>query len=184
MDDLQIVELYYDRYEIAIAITEEKYGSYCRKIAHNILSNNEDAEECVNDAYMAAWNSIPPHKPESLKTYLGKLTRNISIDRWRALRTLKNGGGEMFIAFDELTDCASALSSVEQTIETKELVDAYIRFLDTLPTAHRRAFLLRYWYVEPIASIADKLGFSEGKVKSILHRTRKKLQSHLKKEGF
>jgi len=184
MDDLQIVELYHNRSEIAVAITEEKYGSYCRKIAHNILLSNEDAEECVNDAYMAAWNSIPPHKPENLKTFLGKLTRNISISRWRAIRAQKNGGGEMFIAFDELTDCAAAFGSVEQIVESKELVDAYILFLDTLPTSHRRAFLLRYWYVEPISSIAERLGFSEGKVKSILHRTRKKLQNHLKKEGF
>ena len=182
--DGEIIDLLFARSEQGLDQIQSMYGKLFIQVARNILGNEQDAEECVNDTYIDAWNSIPPHKPENLKTFLGKLTRNISIDRWRALRTQKNGGGEMFIAFDELTDCASALSSVEQIVENKELVDAYIRFLDTLPTSHRRAFLLRYWYVEPISSIADKLGFSEGKIKSILHRTRKKLQSHLKKEGF
>ena len=184
MDDNQIVTLFLSRNEQALSETAEKYGAYCRTIAFNILANEEDTEECVNDTYMAAWNSIPPYTPNNLKTYLGKLTRNISIDRWRSHKTARNGRGETAIALDELSECIPSSNYTEQAVEDSEFMDVYTRFLDSLSPETRVVFLRRYWYVDSVSDIAKRYGYTEGKVKSILHRTRKKLQNHLKKGGF
>lgn len=184
MEDLQILELFFARSEAAIQETDRKYGSYCYKIAFNILADPQDSEESVNDTYLSAWNSIPPRKPARLSTYLGKLTRNISIDRWRVTHAQKRGGGETPLALEELTKCVSGQPGVEEAIAQKEIAVSVNRFLAALPEAERTVFLCRYWYVNSMEEIAKKTGFSVGKVKSMLHRTRKNLAAHLQKEGL
>ena len=184
MDDSQIVQLYWDRSEYAITETEAKYGKYCYRIAYNILTNKEDAEESVNDTYLKAWNEIPPKRPAVLSTFLGKLTRNLSIDKWRSRNAYKRGGGEIILALEELEDCVTGTDNVEASHMQHELIKAYERFLDNLPATDRRVFLLRYWNMESIDSIAEKFNFSKSKVKSMLHRSRNKLRLQLIEEGF
>ena len=184
MEDRRIVELYWQRSEDAIAETASKYGNYLHSIAYQVLSNTQDAEECVNDTYSAAWNAMPPHRPSVLSTFLGKITRRISIDRWRKYSAEKRGGGEVALALDELADCVSGSGSVEEAAERRELKNLIDRFLDALPTTERKVFLCRYWYLDSVSSIAKQFGFSESKVTSMLHRTRAKLRAVLEKEGY
>ena len=184
MDDELIVQLYWDRSESAISETDRKYGAYCNSIAYGILQNKEDAEESVSDTYMDAWNSMPPHHPSILATFLGKITRRISIDRWRSMTRLKRGGGEVVLALEELEQCVAGGHSPEQVIEKQELAKAINRFLDTLPTPERRVFLARYWYMDSIQEIATHFRFSQSKVMSMLFRTRNKLRRQLEKEGY
>lgn len=184
MDDKSIVDLYFSRDEEAITQTDRKYGRYCYSIAYNILTNKEDAEESVSDTYMIAWRAIPPRRPSVLSTFLGKITRHISIDKWRERSAYKRGGGEVPLALEELNDCVAGMQNVEMDYEHKEIVKAYVKFLDTLPIAERRVFLCRYWYVESIETIADKFGFSQSKVKTMLHRTRAKLRKQLAEGGY
>ena len=184
MNDKSIVDLYFSRDEEAITQTDKKYGRYCYSIAYNILTNKEDAEESVSDTYMTAWRAIPPRRPSVLSTFLGKITRHISIDRWRERSAYKRGGGEVTLALDELEDCVAGLQNVEMEYERKELIRAYVKFLDTLPITDRRVFLCRYWYVDSVEAIAEKFGFSQSKVKTMLYRTRKKLRKTLWEEGF
>lgn len=184
MDDSKIVDLYWDRKEQAIEETQKKYGSYCYKIAYNILSSKEDAEESVSDTYMTAWNTIPPRRPSVLATFLGKITRHLSIDQWRTRSAYKRGGGQMVLVLEELEECIASNENVEQSYARKELLTAYKRFVERLPVTERRVFLLRYWYLDSIGDIAQKYGFSESKVKSMLHRTRQKLNRCLAEEGL
>ena len=184
MDDKSIIDLYLDRSEQAISETSVKYGKYCFSIAFNILSDKEDSEESVNDTYLAAWNNIPPRVPSILSTFLGKITRNISRNRWKSRRAYKRGGGEVPLALDELEECISTGESVEDTFEKKELLRSMNRFLDALPDTERNLFVCRYWYLDPIHDIAQRFGFTESKVTSMLHRIRGKLRKHLEKEGF
>ena len=182
MDDAQIVDLYFARSEMAIKETDNKYGAYCYQIAYSILANREDSEESVSDTYLSAWNIIPPRKPVKLSTFLGKLTRNISIDRWRKSSAKKRGNGEMNIALEELRECVSGEQSAEETAMQKELIASLNRFLFALPDDERTVFLCRYWYVNSMEEIAGRTGFSVGKIKSMLHKTRGKLRRHLEKE--
>jgi len=184
MPDDRIVELYWARSESAISETADKYGDYCSYIAYNILYNREDAEESVNDTWLDAWNNMPPHKPSILSTFLGKITRRISIDRWRKKHAGKRGGGEMDLVLDELEDCASDPTDVEIVIEQQEMARVICEFLDSLPTTERRVFLRRYWYMDSIAGIALDYDFTESKTASMLHRTRKKLREKLESEGY
>lgn len=184
MDDKTIVDLYFLRNEDAIGLTEEKYGPYCYSIAYNILSNREDAQESVSDTYLAAWNAIPPRRPSVLSAFLGKLTRHISIDRWRQRTAVKRGGGEVAVALEELSECVAGLQNIELEYERKELMKAYTRFLKELPETERRVFLGRYWYMESIEAIATKFGFSQSKVKMLLQRTRIKLRLRFEEEGY
>ena len=184
MDDSKIVELYWNRSEQAIGETDQKYGRYCYRIAYNILASKEDSEETVSDTYMTAWKTIPPHRPSVLGTFLGKITRNLSIDRWRTRSAYKRGGGQMVLALEELEECVASSENVEQTYAKKELLAAYQRFIEKLPVTERRVFLLRYWYLDSIGDVAQKHGFSESKVKSMLHRTRQKLRRCLAEEGL
>ena len=184
MNDKNIVDLYFNRDEEAITQTDKKYGRYCYSIAYNILTNKEDAEESVSDTYMTAWRAIPPRRPSVLSAFLGKITRHISIDRWRERSAYKRGGGEVTLALEELEDCVAGLQNVEMEYERKELIRAYVKFLDTLPITDRRVFLCRYWYVDSVEAIAEKFGFSQSKVKTMLYRTRKKLRKTLWEEGF
>ena len=184
MDDKSIVDLYFSRDQEAITQTDKKYGHYCYRIAYNILTNNEDAEESVSDTYVAAWRAIPPRRPSVLSTFLGKITRHIAIDRWRERNASKRGGGEVPLALEELQDCVAGMQNVEMDYERKEIIKAYVKFLDALPVTERRVFLCRYWYVDSVEAIADKFGFSQSKVKTMLHRTRAKLRKQLAEEGY
>lgn len=184
MDDKSIVDLYFSRDQEAITQTDKKYGHYCYRIAYNILTNKEDAEESVSDTYVAAWRVIPPRRPSVLSTFLGKITRHIAIDRWRERNASKRGGGEVPLALEELQDCVAGMQNVEMDYERKEIIKAYVKFLDALPVTERRVFLCRYWYVDSVEAIADKFGFSQSKVKTMLHRTRSKLRKQLAEEGY
>lgn len=184
MEDKQIVALYWAREESAIHETSLKYGNYCHSIAYAILQNRQDADESVNDTYMDAWNAMPPNAPTILATFLGKITRRISIDRWRIRKAKKRGGDEIILALDELDECVSGTHDVELQVQRNELICVIHRFLDKLPKTERRIFLLRYWYMEPIQSIADQYGFSQSKVASMLYRARGKLRNQLEKEGY
>lgn len=184
MDDKAIVELYFARSEKAISETAIKYGGYCYSIANNILSNKEDSEESVNDTYLAAWNNMPPRQPSILATFLGKITRYISLDRWKSRSAYKRGGGEVTLALEELDEFLSSGESTEQTFEKKELLRSINRFLDNLPETERNLFVCRYWYLDPVQQIADRYGFTLSKTASMLRRTREKLCKQLKKEGF
>jgi len=184
MEDSQIIKLYFDRSEQAIQETDTKYGGYCYSIAYNILTNREDSEEAVSDTYLSAWNAMPPRRPSVLATFLGKITRNISIDRWRKSRAFKRGGGQMEIALEELGECVSGGESAEDTVARKEILASLNRFCAGLNDTDRKVFLCRYWYLDSMEEIAEKSGFSVSKVKSMLFRIRKRLNAHLEKEGL
>jgi RNA polymerase sigma-70 factor (ECF subfamily) len=184
MDDSKIVQLYWDRDERAIPTTADKYGGYCTAIAKNILGNREDAEECVNDTYLNAWNSMPPHRPSVLSTYLGKITRNLSYNRYKHITADKRGGGELPAVLDELADCVSSKENLEQELDRQELVRAIDAFLDTLPRDKRSIFLCRYWYTDSISEIADRHGMTAGAVSMTLNRLRGKLHDYLMERGF
>lgn len=184
MEDARIVDLYWARSENAIAETSAKYGNYCYAIAFNVLANHEDAAESVNDTYLNAWNSMPTHRPAILSAFLGKITRRVCIDGWRGRTAEKRGGGEMALVLDELSDCVPSNQDVEQEVETSELAKVVEDFVMSLPPADRRVFICRYWYLDPISAISRQFGFSESKVKMMLHRTRKRLMKHLVQRGI
>ena len=184
MEDSQIIGLYFLREERAITETAIKYASYCHSIAYRILQNRADSEEVVNDTYLGAWNSIPPTRPNSLSAYLGKISRRLALKRWRNARADKRGGGETALALEELTDCIPSGSTAEQVLLNRELGACLNRFVEALPKTEQRVFVLRYWHLYSIQQIAEKYRFSESKVKSMLFRTRTKLQKHLIKEGM
>jgi len=184
VDDASIVQLYWERSERAISETDAKYGTYCYSIAYNALANVEDAEESVSDTYMAAWNKLPPHRPTSLAAFLGKITRYISINRWKARNTAKRGGGEIVLTLEELSECVDGKQDVAGAYEYGEMVRSFGRFLDTLPVMQRDIFLRRYWFFDSIADIAEGYGFTQSKVTSMLHRTRGRLRKHLEEEGY
>lgn len=184
MDDSKIIDLYFERSEFAISETAVKYGSYCYSIAHNILSSREDSQECVNDTYLAAWNAIPPQRPRMLSAFLGKITRRISLDRWKYRYTAKRGGGEVPLVLDELEACISGGETPEDSLIRKEQLQCLDLFLKQLPQIQRKVFVCRYWYMESIPEIASRFDFSESKVTSMLYRTRGKLRAMMKKEGF
>lgn len=182
MEDAKIVEAYWQRQESAIEETRQKYGAYCRSIAYNILSNAEDARECENDTYLAAWNAMPPHRPTVLSTFLGKITRRIALDRWKSANAIKRGGGSVALSLDELSECIGT-QSLSERLEARELGQLISRFLRTLPARDRQIFLRRYWYCDSISQIATLFSSGESKIKMNLLRTRKKLQDYLRKEG-
>ena len=184
MEDNRIVDLYWQRDESAISETAVKYGKYLNSISYQILLNAEDAEECVNDTYNDAWQSMPPHRPSILSTFLGKITRRISIDLWRKYSAEKRGSGVMALALDELEECVSGTGDVETEIERQELQKKLNDFLLALPQVDRRVFMCRYWYMDSISDIAKQFAYSESKVKSMLYRTRIKLRAMLEKEGY
>lgn len=181
-DDQKIIELYCSRSENAIAETAGKYGKYCNAIAYGILGSREDAQECVSDAYLTAWNAIPPRRPADLGTYLGKITRNLSIDRLRARSREKRGGGEAPLALDELEEVVAGSDSPENETVRKELIAALNRFLGELTAQERYVFVRRYWYLDSLTDIAEKTGFSGSKVASMLYRLRGRLKKQLIKE--
>lgn len=184
MTDSEIIELYLQRDERAIAATQERFGKYCEKIARNILGSDADAQECVNDVYLKAWESIPPERPNILAAYLAAITRNVALSRYRKETAGKRGGGEVALILGELSELVSDGSSVEKTAEKHELIASINRFLDELPKTSRRAFVLRFVCCESVRDIARRLGKSENSVSVSLNRTKKQLKKHLDKEGF
>ncbi|MBQ9826596.1 MAG: RNA polymerase sigma factor [Firmicutes bacterium] len=184
MDDLQIIEGFFNRSEDAISSALDKYGRYCGAVAGNILSDGLDVEECVNDCMLRAWNSIPPARPASLKAYLGKITRNLALDKAAAASAQKRGGGEYTLALDELSEIVSGGTEPEKAMENGEISKAIDRFLDGLDETRRKVFVRRYWYLDPVSEIADRFGLNESNVKTMLFRLRKDLAGHLKKEGI
>lgn len=183
MEDRSIIDLYWARQEQAIVETERKYGSYCRTIAENILKNRQDAEECVNDTWLRAWNVMPPQRPSILSAFLGRITRNLSLDYYKALHTDKRGSGQLPLILEELSECLSDGKTTEELAEAAELSRIVDRFLRTLPEKEYCIFLRRYWYADTTLEIARRCRMSEGTVKSTLHRTRSKLRTYLEQEG-
>lgn len=176
MDDTTIVSLYWERKPKALEESAAKYGRYCYTIARRITPDPQDADESVNDTWLGAWQSMPPHRPSVLSLFLGKLTRRISLNRWREQHREKRGGGEVPLALDELAECLSAPQSVEAEVESRELSRVIRQFLSSLPQAERDVFVSRYWFLASIEEISQKFGYNESKVKSMLFRTRKKLK--------
>ena len=184
MEDKEIIGLYLDRNEQAIAATSEKYGSYCKSISVNILKNDEDAEECVNDTYMKAWNAIPPQIPVIFSAFLGKIVRNISFNRYRQNTSQKRRGSEIPLILDELSEIVSGKESVEDEIDKKELLRAINGFLNSISEYKRGIFIRRYWYSDKVSDIAKRYGKSENSVSVELNRVRKNLREYLLKRGF
>ena len=182
MDDSKIVDLFWERSEEAILRSDEKYGRYCRGIAQNILGSPEDSEECVNDTWIKAWESIPPNRPSRLSAFLGRITRNLAINRYHSQRAAKRDC-PMEIVLDEAAEIIpdTAEGSLSDELALRDAVNS---FLDGLPRATRIVFLRRYWYMCGISDIARDMGFSESNVKVMLHRTRKRLKEHLEKRGI
>lgn len=184
MQDESIVALYWKRDEEAIKETKDKYERYLFKIAYNILSDMEDSKESINDTYLAAWNSMPSHKPNILSTYLGKLTRRISIDIFRRKNRDKRKASEYALSLTELEDCITEGDSLEDTMEVKLLASAINEFLHTLPADARNLFIGRYYFLDSLRDVAEYCGMSESRAKSLLFRTRCNLKIFLEKEGF
>ena len=178
MQDHEIIDLYFARDERAIVNTEQKYGSYCKTIAMNVLHDESDSDECVNDTYLAAWNSIPPTRPERLGAYLARLTRNISLNRYKSRTTERRGGGEFALSLDELDDCVA-----DNDKSAEELGKMISDFLPREKKEARQVFVRRYFYGDSIEEIAKRFTFSESKIKSMLHRTRLALREYLIENG-
>ncbi len=184
MKDAEIIELYFNRDEQAISSSQEKYGKYCSGIAYNILYNKEDTEECVNDAWLKAWNVIPPQRPGKMQIFLGTITRNLAIDRYKRKKAQKRGNGSMEVALDELEECIPANHNTEEVVVAAELEQLIHRFLRDLPERECNVFLRRYWYVEDYQAIADRYAMNLNTVKTTLFRVRGKLKVFLEQEGI
>ncbi|MBR2935321.1 MAG: sigma-70 family RNA polymerase sigma factor [Oscillospiraceae bacterium] len=183
MEDSKIIDLYWVRSQQAIAESENKYGAYCRTVARNILDRAEDAEECVNDTWLRAWNVMPPQRPAVLQAFFGKLTRNLSLDRWRRERAQKRGGSQVELALEELEDCLAARDRVEEKLDAKYTAGLISDFVRGLPQQDRILFVGRYWYLDDIQTLARRMGMGQSQVKSRLHRIRRRLKAELEKEG-
>lgn len=183
MTDDRIIALFFDRNEQAIEEVQKKYGTYCHTVAFGVLNSREDAEECVNDTYLQAWNAIPPQRPQVLSAFLAKITRNLALMRYRANHREKRGAGQLPLALEELQDCLpdAGNGSITDAVVIRKALN---RFLHTLPEPSRGIFLRRYWYVRSISEIAQELGMKESRVKMTLLRTREKLREHLTREGI
>ncbi len=184
MDDKKIVCMFLERDESALREVSQKYGAYCTAIAQNILHNYEDAEECVNDTYMRVWDSIPPNKPTALGAFLGRITKNLALNRLDSLQCEKRGGKDETVPFEELDEFISGNASVEGEFEFNEIADEINEFLQTLPAKKRMIFVARYWQCEKLSEIAECFAMAESSVATSLSRTCKKLRDHLIKRGF
>lgn len=184
MDDAQIIDLFWERDETAITAAEKKYGSYCFSITENILHSRQDAEECLSDTWMRAWQSIPPQRPARLKLFLAKIARNLAFDRYRMRSAAKRGSGEMPVVLEELEECIASSENVEAEFDRRDLKRSLDSFLRTLSYRDRQMFLRRYFFAEPVKEIAESFGIGGNHASVILKRTRAKLREHLEKEGF
>lgn len=184
MQDEQIVQLFWERNEAAIDETREKYGRYLFVIAQNVLSCREDSLECVNDTYFAAWNSIPPHKPQVLQTYLCKLIRRIAIDIYRKKHRVKRKDSVYDISLSELSECIRDKATPEDQLEYKRLSKAISDFLRSIPKRDRMLFICRYYFMDSLHEAAKYCKLREGTAKTVLYRTRASLREYLIEEGF
>ncbi|HCF50233.1 MAG TPA: RNA polymerase subunit sigma-70 [Syntrophomonas sp.] len=184
MNDEQIIELYWQRNEKAIQATKTKYGSYCHTIAYNILGHREDANECVNDTWLQAWNAMPPQRPARLRMFLAKITRNLSFNKFKAKRAKKRGGGEIEIVLDELEECLADKSNVESAYQAKELGQSINQFVRTLSERDGNIFVRRYFFTESVADISGRFRMTPNNVMVVLSRARQKLKTHLEREGY
>ena len=183
MEDEEIICLYWDRSEDAVAATSEKYGAYCTSIALRILGLLQDAEECVSDTWLRAWNAIPPEHPSRLRLWLGRITRNLSVDRLKERFAQKRGRGQGALLLEELEQCVPDASRVEDAVDDAELARLIGAFLRAQRPDRRAAFVLRYYYAEPVAAVAKKLSMNENTAATVLFRMRKALRAHLEQEG-
>ncbi len=181
MEDEQILDLYWARSEEALEESGKKYGRYCYTIAQNILHSPQDAEECVNDTWLRAWNAIPPSRPNRLAIFLGRITRNLAIDCWRKTQSEKSGGGQIILCLDELAEYVGTQQNLTDDLALKEALHT---FLEALKPQTRQIFMLRYWHMYPIKEVARLCGISRGAVKMSLQRTGKQLKAHLQKEDI
>ena len=181
MEDEKIIALYWDRDQNAIRETDRKYGGYCGAIIRRILGDGRDGEECLSDTWLGAWNAMPPQRPAVLPPFLGRIARNIALDRYSYNTAGKRGGFETVL--EELGECVSS-TPIEETVELHQLGEAISAYLDTVSAEARRMFLRRYWYCDSVADIAKRCGCTQGKVKSLLFRTRKGLRDYLIREGY
>lgn len=184
MEDKQILDLYWMRSENAISETANKYGRYCHYIAFNILHNDEDSEECTNDTYLKAWETIPPNRPDKLSAFLGKITRNLALDKYRLYNTKKRGEGQISFVLDELQECIPTANNTERIVDDLMLTQVLNQFLASLSETKRKIFMRRYWYLSTVKEISQDFNISESKVKMSLLRSRKKLKILLEKEGI
>ncbi|MCH5203668.1 MAG: sigma-70 family RNA polymerase sigma factor [Oscillospiraceae bacterium] len=184
MEDNEIIALYMDRSEAAISETDRKYGKYCRYIAYGILRDNEEAEECVNDTYFRVWNAIPPHCPNCLRTFIGRITRGLALNKSEKLSAKKRKEGQTALALEELSECIPDMHNSENAAEDIVIKETLDRFLKDLPPESRKIFVRRYWYLSSIREIADEFGLKESKVSVTLFRLRKRLKTELEKEGI
>ncbi|MCL2604072.1 MAG: sigma-70 family RNA polymerase sigma factor [Defluviitaleaceae bacterium] len=183
MEDEKILDLYFARDESAIQLTAQKYGAYCRAIAIGILRNREDSMECVNDTYLRAWEAIPPKRPTVFRVYLGKITRNLSLDKHRWLNAAKRGGDTVTALYGELNECLPGTNTVEAESEAGHITQTIDTSLRRMSQEMRLVFMRRYWHADSIEAIAGRYHMTEGKVKSMLFRARKKLKGDLEGEG-
>ena len=183
MHDKEIIDLYFDRDQSAITESERKYGAVCLSVSMRILNNKEDAEECVSDTWLAAWNSIPPQRPSKLGAFFCRIARNISVDRLRKETTAKRGGGEAALLLSELDECLTGQSAEDSYME-KETVAAINAFLKKLPKKERDVFILRYYHAYSVKEISDLTGYQDNYVRAELSNARKKLKDFLDKRGL
>lgn len=184
MTDSEIIALYWERNQTAITVSNEKYGAYCFAVANAILSNYEDSNECVNSTWLQSWNSMPPQRPNELKLFFAKITRNLAINIYRKNTAKMRGGNEFKASLDELAECIPSGNSVEGELDKNALEQLINAFLRSLSARDCSVFLRRYFYSDSVKEIAKRYGLSESNTLSILFRTRNKLKEHLEKEGF
>lgn len=182
MEDRMIVALYWSRDQRALGESQKKYGPLCFRLSENILASREDAEECVSDTWLRAWDTMPPRRPESLRAYLARICRNLSLDRWRARRARKRGAG-LEILLEELEDCAAA-PSAEEVSESREIVRCIDRWLTGLPEDDRTAFLRRYWFGLSVKELARQEACTPQQMTQRLYRLRQSLRKALEEEGI
>ncbi len=184
MEDSRIIELYWLRDESAVAESERKYGSYCRTLAENILHDRRDAEECVSDTWLRAWNAIPPESPGNLKLFFARIARNLAFDRYEARSAAKRGGGETALVLDELAECVPSADGTEASFDAEELARCVRDFARSLPDRERNIFVKRYFYTETVKKIAKRYALTAGNVSVMLSRIRKKLRVELERKGY
>ncbi len=184
MDDKRIIKLYFERSQKAITETAHKYGRYCHYIAFNIVGNDSDAEECVNDTYFRVWNCIPPKRPDNLQTFIGKITRNLALNKYEKMSAQKRGAGQIPLILDELYECIPDKNNDEKIVDDIIIKRVIESFLSDLQSQPRKIFIRRYWHMCSVKEIAKEYGINENNVCVSLYRTREKLRKILEEEGI
>lgn len=184
MEDSAIIDLYWNRDEMAINYSADKYGRYCFSVAEEILSNPEDSEECVNDTWLRAWNAIPPQRPGVLRMFFARITRNLAFDKYKARVAAKRGGGEIALVLSELAECIPGGTSPEEQVVMQQLRQSVAAFARGLPKREANVFVRRYFFAEPVSAISLRYDLTEDHVYVLLSRIRRKLKAHLRKEGY